>query len=222
MTHSQLCALWLGCMGWILTAVAMGLVQWRVWLVYDNEAISSGIAWVGMWRACFNSHTQVSPGFVVTHCRYISLSEASTPPEIAAGQVLMLLSVLVGLLGNSSGVYALRNVHFGLEKNFPSCFFITGALFLSASGMSLVPLAWNLSSVVTNQTIMFPPAFKMPRAPDSQHVGCGIAMGLVGTVLMVVSGLMYCRYRSPIRLRWDVSGGKDNPAFDSHEHIWDI
>ncbi|XP_061745295.1 claudin-34-like [Nerophis ophidion] len=214
MTQTQLCALWLGCTGWILTAVALGLVQWRVWVVKDHKAISSGVAWVGLWRACFNSHTQVSPGFVVTHCSYISLLEASTPPEIVAGQVLMLLSVLVGLLANSSGVYALRNVHFGLQKNLPTCFFIPGAMFLSASGLSLLPLTWNLSSVVTNQTIGFPPAFKMPQAPHSQHVGCGITMGMAGTVLMIVSGIMFCRYGSPIPSLRDGSVGKDNPCFD--------
>ncbi|XP_077371501.1 claudin-34-like [Festucalex cinctus] len=227
-SHPQLYALWLGCMGWTLTAVALGLVQWRVWLVHDSEAISSGVAWVGVWRACFNSHTQVSPGFMVRHCGSISLSEASTPPEIAAAQVLMLLSLLVGLLGNSGGVYAFRNAYFGLETNTANCFLITGALFLSASGMSLLPLAWNLRSVLANQTIAFPPGFKMPRAPDSQHVGCGIAVGMAGMVLMVLSGVMFCRYglcrtvKSPVRSQCDRSVEYDNPAFDSHELARDI
>ncbi|XP_037617425.1 claudin-34-like [Sebastes umbrosus] len=236
--HAQLSALWLGCVGWMLTAVALGLIQWRVWQVSDREVISSGVAWVGVWRACFNSHTLVSPGFRVMHCRYISLTEAFTPPEIVAGQVLMLLSLLVGLCGNAGGVYALRNVYFGMEKNFQIrlAFFTTGALCLSAAVMSLIPLLWNLSSVVTNQTIKFPPEFKMPKAPDSQHVGCGIGVGMVGSVLMVVSGIMFCMYRLPVRSRHldgslpaqsvtdsrgalTSTGGKENPAFESHEHL---
>ncbi|XP_068575566.1 claudin-34-like [Cebidichthys violaceus] len=232
--HAQLGALGLGCVGWTLTAVALGLIQWRVWLVSDREFISSGVAWVGIWRACFNSHTHVTPGFMVMHCRYISPTEASTPPEIVAGQVLMLLSLLVGLSGNAGGVYALRNVYFGMEKSssIRSVFFTAGALCLSAAVMSTIPLLWNLSSVVTNQTINFPPEFKMPQAPDSQHVGCGIGVGVVGTVLMVVSGIIFCTYRLPVRSRrLDSSlpaqsvtdsggaGGKDNPAFESHEHL---
>ncbi|XP_029301763.1 LOW QUALITY PROTEIN: claudin-34 [Cottoperca gobio] len=226
--HAQLGALSLSCVGWTLTAMALGLIQWRVWLVSDMEVISSGVAWVGVWRACFNSHTLVTPAFRVMHCRYIGLTEAFTPPEIVAGQVLMLLSLLVGLCGNAGAVYALRNVYSGMDKNFPIhlTFFTTGALCLMAATMSLIPLLWNLSSVVTNQTIRFPPEFKMPQAPDSQHVGCGIGIGMVGAVLMTVSGVIFCMYRLPVRSQHlDGSSpalpdgrGKDNPAFESHEH----
>uniref|UniRef100_A0A8D2ZH00 Uncharacterized protein n=1 Tax=Scophthalmus maximus TaxID=52904 RepID=A0A8D2ZH00_SCOMX len=196
-----LVALWLSCVGWTLTAVALGLIKWRVWQVSDTEVISSGMAWVGIWRACFNSHTVVTPGSMVMHCRYISLTEAFTPPEIVAGQVLMVLSLLVGLFGNASGVYALRNVYFGLEKSLPVrlSFYTTGALCLLAAVTSLIPLLWNLSSVVTNQTIVFPPEFKMPQAPDSQYAGSGIGVGMVGTVLMIVSGIIFCKYRLPVR-----------------------
>ncbi|XP_033471990.1 claudin-34-like [Epinephelus lanceolatus] len=229
--HSQLGALWMGCVGWTLTAVALGLIQWRVWLVSDREVISSGVAWVGLWRACFNSHHTVTPGFVVMHCRYMSLTEAFTPPEITAGQVLMFLSLIVGLCGNAGGVYAMRNVYFGMAKDSPTrlAFVTTGVLCLIAAVMSLVPLLWNLSSVVTNQTIKFPPEFKMPQTPDSQHVGCGIVVGMVGAVLMVVSGVIFCMYRLPVRSQHldgsqpgtDSGGaqGKHNPAFESHERL---
>uniref|UniRef100_UPI0037E9AD1A claudin-34-like n=1 Tax=Semicossyphus pulcher TaxID=241346 RepID=UPI0037E9AD1A len=247
--NAQLVALWLGFVGWTLTAVALGLIQWRVWHVSDREVISSGVAWVGIWRACFNSHILVSPGYKVMHCKYISLTEAFTPPEIVAGQILMLLSLLVGLCGNAGGVYALRNIYFGMEKNPPIrlAFFITGALCLLAAVMSLIPLLWNMSSVVTNQTIKFPPDFEMPPAPDSQQLGWGIGIGIVGTVLMIVSGIVFCTYRLPVRSQpridptlreeghldcslpaksvtesWGALTsirGEDNPAFQSHEHL---
>ncbi|XP_069020335.1 claudin-34-like [Embiotoca jacksoni] len=243
--HAQLGALWLACVGWTLTAMALGLVQWRVWLVSDREAISSGVAWVGIWRTCFHSHTVVSHGLRIMYCKHISLTEAFTPPEIGAGQVLMLLSVLVGLCGNAGGVYAMRNIYFGMEKNSPIrlVFIITGTLCLLAAVMSLVPLLWNISSVVNNQTIRFPPEFKMPEAPYSQDVGYGIVVGLVGTVLMIVSGIIFCTYRLPegsqtrtwVSLREQVhhnrplpslgnswggltsTEGKDNRAFEPHE-----
>nr|XP_020447713.1 claudin-34-like [Monopterus albus]XP_020447714.1 claudin-34-like [Monopterus albus]XP_020447715.1 claudin-34-like [Monopterus albus]XP_020447716.1 claudin-34-like [Monopterus albus] len=240
-THAQLAALWLSCVGWTLTAVAMGLVQWRDWKVSDRAVISSGVAWVGIWKACFNSHTLVSPGFKDMHCQYISLSEAFTPPEIVAGQVLMVLSLLLGLCGNAVGVYALRNIYFGMDKNplINLSFFTTGALCLLAALMSLIPLLWNLNSVVTNQTISFPPDFRMPQAPESQNVGCGIGVGMVGTTLMVVSGIIFCMYKLPVRLQPRVqlqqdrpaqpgtdgpgvgtgARGKDNTAFESHEHL---
>ncbi|XP_053170818.1 claudin-34-like [Scomber japonicus] len=240
--NAQLAALWMGCVGWTFTIMALGLVQWRVWKVPDNEVISSGVAWVGLWRVCFNSYTVVTPGFKHMYCSYIDLTDAYTPPEIASGQVLMLLSVVVGLCGNAGGVYTLRNVFFGMDKNSPiRLLFITaGSLCLTAAGMSLIPLLWTLTSVVNNQTINFPPDFKMPKEPDSQSVGCGIVIGLVGAVLMVVSGVNFCRYRLPERSRASMqpslshevqldgsaaqgaltsSGGINNPAFESHEHV---
>lgn len=220
--HAQLLALWLACVGWTLTAVALGLVQWRVWLVSDSEAVSSGVAWVGVWRTCFDSRTATSPGYTAMRCSRMGLTEEFTPADIAAAQVLMLLSLLVGLCGNAGGVYSMRNVYFGLEKNPPIrlCFVASGALCLLAAGMSSVPLIWNLSSVVTNQTIRFPPEFNMPAAPDSQHVGCGISVGMVGTVMMVLSGIVFCSYRLPVsRFIHRSPQGTDNPAFELHEHL---
>uniref|UniRef100_A0A3Q2VAP9 Claudin 34 n=1 Tax=Haplochromis burtoni TaxID=8153 RepID=A0A3Q2VAP9_HAPBU len=171
--HAQFGALGLACLGWMLTGVALGLIQWRVWQVSDRAVITSGVAWVGLWRVCFASHTVVSEGFKVMYCRYIMLTDSFTPPEIAAGQVLMLLSLLVGVCGNASGVYSMRIVYFGIGKNSTvrRGFILTGLLCLLAAAISLVPLLWNLSAVVTNQTIEFPPEFKLPPAPESQHVG---------------------------------------------------
>ncbi|XP_068165772.1 claudin-34 [Antennarius striatus] len=230
--HAQLGALWLGFVGWTLTAVALGLIQWRVWLVSDRQVISSGVAWVGIWRACFHSYILVSPGFRILHCEYISPTDTFTPPEIRTGQVLMLLSVIVGLCGNAGGVYALRNVYFGTGKTslIRLGFTITGVLCLLGAVMSFIPLLWNLSSVVTNQTIKFPPRFKMPPAPDSQYVGCGIGVGMVGSVLMVVSGIMFCTYKLPVRPEevqtvTNTQGGlpcprgRDNLSFEPHEQI---
>uniref|UniRef100_A0A671YUW2 Claudin 34 n=1 Tax=Sparus aurata TaxID=8175 RepID=A0A671YUW2_SPAAU len=185
-------ALVLGFVGWTLTAVALGLIQWRVWQVSHSDVISSGVAWVGLWRVCFNSHTLVTPAFTFMHCRSMGLTEAFTPPEVAAGQVLMLLSLVVGLCGNAGGVYAVRNIYFSLEKSTPtrSAFFTTGGLCLLAAVMSLIPLLWNLTSVVTNQTISFPPEFMMPAAPQSQHVGGGV---MVGLRFLRVSGAFNCQ-----------------------------
>ncbi|TNN84586.1 Claudin-34 [Liparis tanakae] len=100
--HAQLGAVCLGCVGWALTAAALGLVQWRVWLVSDRQAISSGVGlWracggpvAGLWRACFYSHTHVTSGLLAMHCESMGLTEAFTPPEVEAGQVLMLVSLL--------------------------------------------------------------------------------------------------------------------------------
>ncbi|KAF7657582.1 hypothetical protein LDENG_00025060 [Lucifuga dentata] len=235
--YAQLGALWMGCVGWTFSAMALGLIQWRVWHVTDSEVISSGVAWVGIWKACFNSHTLVTPDFRVMYCRSIGLTDAFTPPEIVAAQVLMLLALFVGLFGLTCSIYGLRNVSFSLVKSslIRPAFITAGSLCSLAAVMSLVPLLWNLSSVVTNQTIPFPPEFHIPPAPNSQNVGCAIGVGILGTVLMIISGIIFCMYRFPERSELRsrpaeteevqpgpsrtlmTSRGRENPGFEVHE-----
>lgn len=232
--HAQLSALWLALMGWTLTAVALGLVDWRVWRVDDTGVITSGVVWVGLWRACFHSYAVVSPGLQMMFCKAIDATEAFAPPEIIAGQVLMLMSLLVGLCGNVGGFYSMRNVYFGVEKLW---FVATGVLCLLAAAMSLVPLLWNLTSVATNQTINFPPDFQLPPAPASQYIGSGIAVGMVGTILMIISGIIFCAYKAPDKSKpatrrslatangstrggaSKVLDGNVNPVFEFHEQL---
>lgn len=231
--HAQMGTLPLGCVGWTLICVSLGLIQWRVWLVEGSEVVDSGVAWVGLWRACFHSHAVVNPGFL--HCSSINLLEGYTPPEIAVGQVLMVLALVGGLLANAGGVYAVRNAYFGVERTLlmRRAFHGTGALCLLTAATSSVPLLWNLGSVVTNQTINFPLEFRLPPAPHSQNVGGGIGVGLVGTALMVINGIVFCCYRLPAEIHrrvrvpggqgapWSTTG-KENPAFDSEEHMYSV
>ncbi|KAM6945339.1 claudin-34-like [Aplochiton taeniatus] len=245
--HPQFVGLWLGCLGWTLTAMTMGFIQWRVWLVQDVSLITSGLAWVGVWRACFYSHALETSRFTALYCRRIGPRDAFTPPEIAAAQVLMLLASAAGICGNASAAYALRNVYFGLGKEAPvrSAFCVAGALSLTSAALSLVPLLWNLHSVVANRTIHFPPEFHFPPAPVEQWVGSGIVVGILASALLAVSGLIFLIYRLPSAVTWGtrvqpsltdgtrvsdgtlthsrvtVSGlmtGKDNPAYYSEEH----
>lgn len=229
--HAQLGALPLGCVGWTLTLMSLGLIEWRVWLLGRSEVIDSGVAWVGLWRVCFHSQALVNPGFL--HCSIIHLLEAYVPPEIRAGQVLMVLAAVVGLLGNAGGVYAVRNAYFGFRRTVlvRRVFHSTGALYLLAATTSTVPLLWNLHSVATNHTISFPLDFCLPPAPTSQHVGGGIGVGLVGTGLMVICGIVFCCYRLPDVIPHKVQApsghrvprnatGKENPAFESDEHTF--
>ncbi|XP_065115420.1 claudin-34 [Paramisgurnus dabryanus] len=226
--HAQFVALWLSTVGWILIIVTMGMVEWRVWEVSDLSVISSGLAWVGVWRVCFYSHALILSGNEVMFCQKIGPFESFTPPEIIAAQVLMLVAVILGLMGNASVVYGLRNIYFGLGKFKPIRLALCagGALHVLTGVSSLVPVFWNLSSVVNNQTIIFPPTFLMPPAPENQYIGPGIAIGILASFLVVCSGLIFLSYRIPVgstcvqkvkpedeHRRHMSNKGTDNPAF---------
>ncbi|XP_066502989.1 claudin-34-like [Hoplias malabaricus] len=201
--HAQFVGLWVGVIGWSLTIVSIGLVQWRIWAVSDVSVITSGFAWVGIWRTCFYSHVLVMSEYEVMYCQKIHLSDPFTPSEIAAAQPMMMLAVILGLLGNSSVIYGLRNIYFGLDMQRPItlAFSIGGGLFILTGVCSFIPLFWNLYSVVTNQTIDFPPNFHMPPAPVEQYVGPGIAVGIFASILVVGSGMVFLSYKFPEGLR---------------------
>uniref|UniRef100_A0A8C9QXS6 Claudin-34-like n=1 Tax=Scleropages formosus TaxID=113540 RepID=A0A8C9QXS6_SCLFO len=190
---------WAGALGWTLMAVTMGLVQWRVWYVADMATITSGVAWVGIWRACFLSRTLVTSEFDVLFCQAIRISDTSTPVEISLAQVLVPVALVVGIGGNASAVYALRRVYFGLHRHKPLrvAFSMAGSLYLVAGMCSLLPLAWNMSSVVANRTIDFPSDFHLPPAPLRQEVGAGIVVGIVASLMVIIGGMIFLTYRIP-------------------------
>ncbi|CAL8309509.1 unnamed protein product [Lota lota] len=237
--HKQFVGMLMGCVAWIITTAATGLNEWRLWYVQDTAVVSSGVAWVGIWRACFYSHTLTRFEF----CHRMDITAGFVPPEIAAAQVLMVLAMVCGLAGNTAAAYAVRMVYFSVRRrdHLRLAFTVAGSLYVLAGMCSSVPLVWNITSVLANQSIDFPPEFHMPSAPSQQRVGSAVAVGMTGSVLIVLCGLMFLCYRPPaggdepvkrtvdssLQGHWTLttSGpvgktrnrGKDNPTFDPEE-----
>ncbi|XP_068449163.1 claudin-34 [Clinocottus analis] len=226
--HWQFLGLLAGFLAWILLMAATGLNEWRLWLVDDVSVVSSGVAWVGIWRACFYSHALNA----IESCRRIAISDPFTPLEIATAQVLMVLALIVGLLGNVGAAAAMRLVYFSVEdrRKVRPAFLLAGSLYLTAGTLGLVPLGLNMSAVLNNGSIYFPPEFHLPAAPRRQRVGSAVGVGVFASVLMLVSGLLFLCYRyawgnpketdgEPRTLTGPQSGdqGRDNDAFHGED-----
>lgn len=231
--HWQFLGLMAGAVAWILILTATGLNEWRLWHVADVSVVTSGVAWVGIWRACFYSHALPR----METCRSIGVSDPFAPAEIPAAQVLMVLALLCGLAGNVSAAAAMRMAYFSVEHrgNIGRVFVLAGALYVLTGALCLVPLAWNMSAVLNNATIDFPPEFQLPAAPVRQQVGSAIGVGVFAAALMLVSGLLFLCYRyvwaplsteapgDPLHGPWTHtaleekshgdSRGRENPAF---------
>ncbi|CAK6956177.1 claudin-34 [Scomber scombrus] len=191
--HCQFLGLMVGFLAWILIMTTNGMNEWRLWYVTDKSVITSGVAWVGIWRVCFYSHTL--PKF--ENCQWISISDTFVPAEISVAQVLMLLAVICGLAGNISAALAMRIVYFSVEdrRNIRLAFVLAGTLYVFTAVLCLVPLGWNMSSVLNNSTIDFPPEFYLPEAPASQQVGTAIGVGMLASIMMLICGLVFLCYQ---------------------------
>ncbi|XP_072293972.1 claudin-34 [Eucyclogobius newberryi] len=191
--HWQFLALVLGFLSWIFTLATVGLNEWRVWFLNDTTIVDSGVAWVGIWSACFYSHVLSE----IEYCQYLSLTQSFLPLEIRLGQVLMMLAVITGLSGNMIAAYGMRMAYFSVENRsrIKLVFLLAGTSYLFTGCCSLLPLAWNLNSVLNNCTIDFPPEYHFPAAPVRQTVGNAIGVGIFASVLMLLSGLIFLRYR---------------------------
>lgn len=241
--HWQFLGLVVGFLSWILTMITAGLNEWRLWQVADVSVVTSGEARVGIWRACFYSH--VLPD--TETCQSIGISDAFAPVEIPVAQVLIMLAVVCGLAGNVSAALAVRMVYFSLEErgNIRLVFLLAGSLYFLTAVLTLVPLVWNMNSVLNNGTIDFPPDFYLPAAPVRQQVGSAIGVGMLASILMLVSSLLFLCYRvawhhvsseasrdaaNPLDGPWQVTAlqhkpdlanggnrGRDNAAFQTEE-----
>ncbi|XP_056416788.1 claudin-34 [Hyla sarda] len=185
--------------GWILGSISTGLVQWRVWHIANTTIISSGTAWIGIWRTCFFSHVLVSPDLKTMYCQYYSVTDSFLPKEILVAQGLMLVAIILGAAGKAVCVFGLKNVYQGTSQVsvIPRWFTAGGILILLSSISIIVPVAWNMHSVVSNSSIPFPSTFDIPSSPEKQEVGAGISIGIVSGILLFMSGILFLCYRLP-------------------------
>ncbi|XP_076871114.1 claudin-34 [Brachyhypopomus gauderio] len=192
--HWQFLGLVLAVLGLILMTAACGMDDWRVWYVDDVSIISSGMAWVGVWRACFYTHVLNTSEF----CQSISITDPFIPPEIAAAQVLCMTAIVTGVVGNLVAGHAMRKVYFNVHaSHVRQTFWIAAILFFLTAACSLVPMIWNMSAVMLNCTIDFPAEFHMPPAPFKQEVGLGIVVGACSSLLLIISALFFLCYKQP-------------------------
>ncbi|TFK10241.1 Claudin-34 [Platysternon megacephalum] len=195
--HLQIIGLALGMLGWILCIISMGQAHWRVWHTSNATIISSGIAWVGIWKVCFNSHGKVSRDLGIMFCHRFRFNDAFIPQEISVAQVLVLAAIVLGTLGKAFTVFALRNIYMEiLLKTQTISFFLILKIF--AGVCVLIPEIWNCYSVAYNCAIPFPPSFYMPSSSEAQEVGAAIPVGIVSVILLLMSGISSLSYKHPV------------------------
>lgn len=220
--HLQLAAFAFATVGWILGFIATGLMQWRVWYVANNTVITSGIAWVGIWRTCFFSHILVSPNQKDMYCQEYSVADSFVPREIFVAQGFMLTATILGALGKAISVFGLKQVYHGTSQInvILHWFTLGGILYIFTSIVILIPVAWNMHSVVSNFSINFPSTYYMPSSPQKQEVGAAIGLGIVSAILYFLSGIFFLAHKLPQHSHNTVyPKSSDGPVFSDYNSM---
>ncbi|KAM6448146.1 claudin-34 isoform 1-T3 [Liasis olivaceus] len=186
----QLCGYLLSILGWIMCVTSTAAEQWRIWHVENVIDNPSGVVWVGIWRVCYMYGTNSENIFL--RCEDFTEDYKTLPKEIFLAQDLMSLGCIVGAVAICFMTFALWNVFKTItQKTFLLTFFsLGGILNLMAGIMILIPISWNLYSILNNAGIVFPEFFRVPTFPKEQQVGAAIYVGYVAAVLFLLSGFL--------------------------------
>ncbi|XP_063160390.1 claudin-34 [Candoia aspera] len=186
----QLCGYLLSILGWIMCITSTAVDQWRIWHVENEAGIPSGLVWIGIWRICYKHGTDSKD--TILNCEEFTEDYKNLPIEIFLAQDLMSLACIMGAVAISFMSFALWNVFKTItQKTFLLTFFSLGGILNLLSGiMVLIPVSWNLYSVLHKAEIQFPEVFQMPVSPKAQQVGAAIYIGYVAAALFLLSSFL--------------------------------
>ncbi|XP_043849374.1 claudin-34 [Dromiciops gliroides] len=196
----QLSGFALATSGWILAPTSMGQTDWRVWhLDNTTSIISSGIAWVGIWKVCFYNTILLSPqGRSVKICHTYGMFNSLLSQDFRAVQNIFLFACILGVLGKVSIILALRNFYMGAARRSTTCnlFTIGGFFYLFAGICILICVIWNFYAVSKNESLTFPATFYLPPRPKTQEVGNAVSMAITSAILMLLGGgiFLFCKF----------------------------
>uniref|UniRef100_A0A8C0JB24 Claudin 34 n=1 Tax=Chelonoidis abingdonii TaxID=106734 RepID=A0A8C0JB24_CHEAB len=179
-------------LGWILCVISIGLIQWRVWHVDNTTIISSGTIWIGIWDVCFTLNPELANGSSLMLCQRFTTQNTFIPSEIFVAQDLLMLATVMEAVAIGFTLFALWGVYKKeLKKHYSLVFFLTGGILnILSSFFILIPVSWNLHSIMKNRSIAFPPPYHLPSTPKSQEVGAAIPVGLISVLLLLLGAFL--------------------------------
>lgn len=196
--NAQMAAFAVATVGWVLTTMSMGLVEWRRWYLNSTSLSPSGLVCVGLWKVCL--YQRVGDYSRARFCYQYSYRDTDLPLGLRISQTLLLVASILGLLGRASVIFALRNAYAGiLQKSATfSPFTASGILNLVSSICVSIAVVWNYRSVMNGEGITFPTSLSLPLKPSTQEIGSAHLVACLAAFTMVLSSLLFlsCKFRA--------------------------
>ncbi|XP_018599226.1 claudin-14-like [Scleropages formosus] len=176
----QLLGFFLGLLGFLGTAVATIMPQWRRTGYMGSNIITSMAYMKGLWMECVWN----SAG--IYQCE-IHRSTLALPQDMQAARALMTLSCISSILAtalSSLGMECTRCIHRSPAK---CALAVTGGgCFLTAGLLCLTAVSWTSSEVIRN--------FSNPVMPDGMkyEIGQAVYIGFISSAFSITGGVVLC------------------------------
>ncbi|XP_066104855.1 claudin-34 [Saccopteryx bilineata] len=191
----QMASFTLVTLGWMLSMMAMGHAEWRIWYVESTSHSPYSLACVGMWKVCIYRLASHPTRNMVCH---LYTHNVSLPVHIRVPQNLLLAANILVLVGRALTITTLRNMFLRHRRNAIWQGFVTsGILHITAGMFILVTVIWNYHAVMNKEGITFPPSFHLPFKPVRQKVGNAILVAALADFIILLSGLLEAAPRWP-------------------------
>ncbi|KAM8954016.1 claudin-2 [Pelodytes ibericus] len=176
----QMVGYFLAILGVTGTVVATIMPTWKI-SSYIGASIVTAVEFSkGLWMECAAHSTGI------TQCDIYN-SMLGLPSDIQAAQALMVTSCVFSVLASLFSVFGMRCTIFNQESNGKDKLAVAGGAFFILGGtLSLIPICWNLHSILQD--------FYNPLIPDSLkfEIGPALYLGIMSSILSVVGGAILC------------------------------
>ncbi|MEE6496502.1 hypothetical protein FKM82_002391 [Ascaphus truei] len=162
------------------TIIATLLPTWKV-----NSFIGASIVTAmgfskGLWMECATYSTGI------TQCDVYS-TMLGLPADTQAAQALMVTSCVLSIVASLFSVFGMRCTIFSQGSPGKDRMAVAGgSLFILSGVLCLVPICWNLHSILRD--------FYNPVVPDTlkYDIGTALYMGILASILSVLGGALLC------------------------------
>ncbi|XP_063791664.1 claudin-2 [Pseudophryne corroboree] len=176
----QMMGYFMAVLGLIGAVIATLLPEWKV-SSYVGASIVTAVGFnKGLWMECAVFSTGI------TQCDIYN-SMLGLPQEIQAAQALMITSCVLSSLATLFTVFGMKCTIFNQDNPGKDKLAVTGgAVFIMGGVICLVPVCWNLHSILQD--------FYNPLLPDAQRyeIGTGLYIGIMSSIFSVFGGAILC------------------------------
>ncbi|XP_063287346.1 claudin-2 [Pelobates fuscus] len=162
------------------TVIATVMPSWKV-SSYIGASIVTAVGFSkGLWMECASFSTGI------TQCDIYN-SMLGLAADTQAAQALMITSCVFSVLASMFSVFGMRCTIFSQGSPGKDKLAVAGgALFILGGILSLIPICWNLHSILQE--------FYNPLIPDAVkfEIGPALYLGILASILSVLGGAILC------------------------------